>query len=248
MFELFKALITANQRLNLVLFLWFLITSGSMLLPPLGGSGLLSGYVLLLFMASVIKVVKENQDPERVKRALSEKGVWELLKETDKLAVAGAYLGMMVNTFAIGLASIIFTAFLMIPVILKQIKSAEYTAIYIALVCLLALYVAFNLFFTATVAMAKGLTENDFSSALKETLKGLTPKYFLLSLKPGLWKPSVGITLITILALIISVIPAIILGMAGIPFSASFGATSGVIIFHANVAYHFTCMKIMELV
>ncbi len=257
MLSLFTALISANWRLNLLIFMLFFIPSIMEPLPVIGRLvSLASGFALALLMASIVKTISQNPSPETVKEELASKEISQLLSTINPSAVMGAYIGMLINTIVIAIASVLFTTLLLLPVATlaifhpeqwKAILGSGKTALYVVGVVLLTLYIALNFFFTATVAMAKGFLQSDFWHGLLESLKGLTPKYFLLSLKPGLWKPTVALTLIAIFAVSGSFALAILMGLMGLPIFTAFGSLMGLILFHANIAYHYTCMKIMGL-
>ncbi len=69
----------------------------------------------------------------------------------------------------------------------------------------------------------------------------------MLSLKPGLWKPGVAITFVAVCTATISVLLALLLGMLGIPVLSAFWGIMGTVLFYANIAYHYQCMRIMGL-
>ncbi len=251
------ALITANQRLNLMIFLWFLSTSTTFAMPVIGSSGVVTGYILAILMAAVIMVVAEEKEPAKIKERLSSMSIWEILSKPSKMAVLGAYVGMVINTMVIGISSVVFFALSTLPVLSfaafnpekwKQVMGTGYTLIYLFLMLGITLYIAFNFIFTCSVAMTKGFTEKDFSRALVESLKGLTPRYFLLSLKPGLFKPSLVLTLIAVAGAMVALVMAVLMGIAGLPIASAFGAFLGVVLFHANIAFHYRCLQIMGLI
>ena len=258
MFRLFLALAGANLKLNLLILALLVFSSVASSIPAIGGiSGIISGYLLTYTMGALCRAVVEAGKPEAVKELLSRCTVAEILKKANAEATAGAYLGMLVNTTIITVSSVLFFALLTVPVFtvailnphhLAQRLSTGHAVLYLALALLITIYIALNFLFTASVAMARGLLCDSFADALVEALKGLTPRYFLLSLKPGLWRPSVAITLIALAAVAFSAAVAVIFRLAGIPLLLAFWAVFGVLLFHANVAYHYTCMKIMGLI
>ena len=256
MLKLFTSLITANPRLNILIMVWMLVSPLLSFLPILGGaSGFISGYVLSLIMAAELSVVAEEQEPELIKKALSSMGITELISRVDPYAVFGAYLGMLINGFIIAVSSVLFFSLLTVPVAglsllhpsMHQLLENGRLVLYLLFCLFLTLSIAFNFLFTAGVAMAKGLISKGFLQGLAETLKGLTPRYFLLSLKPGLWKPSLALILIAVTAVLISITLATVLGLMGLPFMSVLGTVFGLILFHANVAFHYTCLKIMNI-
>ncbi len=256
MLKLFTSLITANPRLNLLIMAWIVISPLLSYLPILGGaSGFLSGYILSLIMAAELSVIVEEQEPELIKEALSSMGIAELISRVNLYAVFGAYLGMLINGFIITVSSVLFFALLTLPAVglsflhpqIHQLLENGRLAIYLLFCLFLTLSIAFNFLFTAGVAMARGLISKGFLQGLAETLKGLTPRYFLLSLKPGLWKPSLALILIAVTSTLASITLAIVLGFMGLPFMSVLWAVLGLILFHANIAFHYTCLKIMNI-
>ncbi|WP_068549051.1 hypothetical protein [Thermosulfidibacter takaii] len=257
MFTLFATLISSNWKLNFALFFWMLFSSYLSAIPLFGRlAGLFSGFVLSLFMAAILRIINRSSSLEDIKRELVQKDLFEIMSEANKEAVLGAYLGMLINTLIIVISSIFFLSLLILPVATlavlnpgqwKALMGTGKSTLYIIGIILLTLYIAFNFLFTASVAMAKGFLKSSFWEGFVEALKGLTPKYFLLSLKPGLWKPSMLLTIIAVASVGVSAMIALFLGIVGLPILGVFWATMGVILFYANIAYHYTCLKIMGL-
>ena len=257
MISLLVAMLSASWRLNLFLFVWIGFSSVLASLPVVGKlSGLVSSLVLTTIMAALLHIIEDSAgDLEKIKRKIStELGAY--LGRVDKGAVLGAYVGMAINTVVIVVSSFLFFAATTLPVLSfalfspekwQQAVGTERTALYVLFMLFLTLYIAFNFFFTASVAMAKGLLTEGFWNGFKEAIRGLTPRYFLLSLKPGLWKPGVTITVVAACTATASVFLALFLGIFGIPVLSTFWGVMGTVLFYANIAYHYQCMRIMGL-